>query len=405
MATTTTETVQSTRSMGFGLPGGHEVILVIDDDEDVRKIVCALLAAKGYQVVTAKSGESGIAVAQQSNPHLILLDVQMPDITGFEVCKELRWQSKFKDTPILFITASDSTEDKIEGFNAGGTDYICKPLSGKELIARVQLHMEVARSRSQLRKKNSLLEGIVASQTQRLNQVRHGQTNILTDPSGLSEIRAAVRYVPILEAGGDFYEIVRLSEDSFGLFVADVSGHDLGVAYLTGALKALVLSFASEALTPADTILMLNSSLCRFLGAEQYVTACYAKVSRSQKTVEIASAGHPPSLFVSHLGSNTYIDLVGDVLGIHETIQPGVTSFCFEPKDRIYLYSDGLIESYRTKEGKSGSRAFGCNRLSEAIQKHQHGSLGRGIDDVVDELIIECDHSVDDDIVLLGFEC
>ncbi|MFQ5461880.1 MAG: PP2C family protein-serine/threonine phosphatase [Phycisphaerae bacterium] len=378
-------------------------ILVVDDDEFMRRLIGAVLRAEGYSLTIATGGVEGLALAHQVNPDLVLLDCEMPDLHGHEVCRQLRADSRFDNVPVFFLTGSTSSSDKHKGFAVGGSDYITKPLDRTELLARIRVHLELARAQEQIRRQAAMLQETVTHQAGRLDQVKTGQERILQS-STFKEIKTAVRFMPAYEAGGDFYEMVRLSEDQFGFMVADVSGHDLGVAYLTGAMKALTASFTSEVMSVSETMMMLNGGLGRFLPPGQYVTACYAKLCTSVSQLEVISAGHPAPLFQNAGGAIEPIELTGDILGMHETVLCESATMPVQPEDRLFLYSDGLIEAWPDADGKDGSRTHGIARVCELIAAKRQQSLQTVVDSVVDQLLSENSGNVVDDVVLLGIE-
>ncbi len=378
-------------------------ILVVDDDEFMRLLISTVLRSEGYTLTMADGGREALNKAQHSRPDLILLDCEMPDLHGHEVCRLLRADPAFNNVPVFFLTGSTSSSDKQKGFAVGGSDYITKPLDRDELLARIRVHLDLAEAHNQIQRQAIMLTETVKHQAGRLDQVKTGQERILRS-STFEEIKTGVRFMPAYEAGGDFYDIVRLSDDQFGFMVADVSGHDLGVAYLTGAMKALTANFTSEALTVSETMLLLNGGLTKFLPAGQYVTACYAKLCTSARTLEIICAGHPAPLFHEHGGQIQAIDLTGDILGMHESVLCESSTLNVHPLDRLYLYSDGLIEGWTDPEGKEGSRAYGMDRVGELLASKSDQSLQEAVDFVVDELLEENDGSVADDVVLLGIE-
>ena len=109
-------------------------ILIVDDDEDLSFIISEMLEGYGYSVTTAASGEEAFDLLSQHTYHLILLDINLPDTTGLELCKELRRVSQI---PVIFASARTSENDRITGFDIGGDDYLPKPYSMKELLSRV----------------------------------------------------------------------------------------------------------------------------------------------------------------------------------------------------------------------------------------------------------------------------
>lgn len=131
-----------------------EKILVIDDDLETLRLVGLMLQKQGYHVVTAASGEEGIQVALREQPDLILLDVMMPGLDGFEVTRRLRQNPETSSIPILIFTAKSQVEDKVEGYEAGADDYLTKPIHPAELIA----HIKALLGRSRARREAAYLE-------------------------------------------------------------------------------------------------------------------------------------------------------------------------------------------------------------------------------------------------------
>ncbi|MGQ9909323.1 MAG: response regulator transcription factor [Candidatus Flexifilum sp.] len=118
-----------------------EKILIIDDEENTVNLTALLLERKGFEVVKAMSADEGLRKAYRHQPDLVLLDVMMPDMDGYEVCKRLR---DMTDVPIIFVTARDDTRDIVRGLEIGGDDYIAKPFDNDELIARIRAHLRRA---------------------------------------------------------------------------------------------------------------------------------------------------------------------------------------------------------------------------------------------------------------------
>ena len=116
------------------MPGRH--LLVVDDEDNLRSMLAAALQHHGFAVTTAANGREALDLIPSSKPDLVLLDVMMPDLDGFEVCRRLRFDGD--RTPLLFLTARDATEDKVRGLTLGGDDYVQKPFSLDELVARAE---------------------------------------------------------------------------------------------------------------------------------------------------------------------------------------------------------------------------------------------------------------------------
>lgn len=124
----------------------REKILIVDDEVEIIELICLYLAREGYQTLTALDGYGAIEMVDKSKPDLIILDIQLPDLDGFEVCLELRKMTK---APILFLSCKSEDLDKILGLGVGGDDYITKPFSPGEMVARVKAHLRRSRMQSE----------------------------------------------------------------------------------------------------------------------------------------------------------------------------------------------------------------------------------------------------------------
>ena len=134
----------------FGSDKFQENILVVDDTPANLHLLVALLSDKGYRVRPVNSGELALKTAQANLPDLILLDVAMPGIDGYEVCRRLKAQPKTRDIPVIFISAHDASEDKLRAFEMGGVDYVSKPFQVEEVLARVTAHLTIRRQQLRL---------------------------------------------------------------------------------------------------------------------------------------------------------------------------------------------------------------------------------------------------------------
>lgn len=135
-------------------------ILIIDDNLVNLLLASKVLESDGYITSTAESGKEGIELLESHGASLILLDIMMPEMDGFEVCRKIKDVEKWKEIPIIFLTANSQTEDLVSGFNAGGVDYITKPFRAEELLVRVKTHLEVAESRRKILEMNKTRDNL-----------------------------------------------------------------------------------------------------------------------------------------------------------------------------------------------------------------------------------------------------
>ena len=130
---------------------GHTAsVLVVEDTIENLRLLSELLGAQGYEVRAVTNGRQAIQAVEREPPDLILLDINMPELNGYEVCRHLKAQERSKDVPVIFITALTDTVDKVRAFDAGGVDYVTKPFQIEEVLARVKTHIALRRAQAEL---------------------------------------------------------------------------------------------------------------------------------------------------------------------------------------------------------------------------------------------------------------
>ena len=152
-------------------------VLIVDDTVQNIQVLGTVLREQNYQINVAQNGLQALESVEKVRPDLILLDVMMPEMDGFEACKRLKANDQTKDIPIIFLTAKVETEDVVRGFDLGAVDYVTKPFNATELLARVHTHLELQRLRRELEEYNQLLEHKVQVRTAEL-QVAHKQLQL-----------------------------------------------------------------------------------------------------------------------------------------------------------------------------------------------------------------------------------
>ncbi len=140
-------------------------ILIVDDVPDNLRLLSATLTQKGYRIRCAKSGEIALMGAENDLPDLILLDINMPNMNGYEVCKRFKANQKTADIPIIFLSAQDNIQDKVKAFEIGGTDFISKPFRIQEVLVRVKNQLNLQAAKAEIRHLNQELETRVTRRT------------------------------------------------------------------------------------------------------------------------------------------------------------------------------------------------------------------------------------------------
>lgn len=143
-------------------------ILIVDDTAANLQILSSILRAQGYKVRPVPSGKLALKAVEKQIPDLILLDIMMPDINGFELCRELKRNPVFSEIPVIFISALTQVDEKVEAFNAGGVDYVTKPFNLEEVQARVATHLKIRQLQLQLEERNKNLQSLVMEQVKEL---------------------------------------------------------------------------------------------------------------------------------------------------------------------------------------------------------------------------------------------
>jgi len=166
----------------------REKILIVDDVPENLDVLRQALDEEGYDLLFALNGEDALRIAAGATPELILLDVIMPGMDGFEVCRRLKKNQSTQDIPVIFITFKDKTEDVIEGFRVGGVDYITKPPEKEEVLARVETHLTNARLTKALRQKNTELTEALEKLQQQIAKREQAEDALKTADEHLSMI-------------------------------------------------------------------------------------------------------------------------------------------------------------------------------------------------------------------------
>ncbi|MEX1184438.1 MAG: diguanylate cyclase [Gemmatimonadota bacterium] len=146
-----------------GRPAEPGRILVVDDNPDNIEIIATRLRFRGYEILEASDGEQALAIVRESAPDLLLLDVMLPDIDGYEISRRIKGATDLPFIPIILVTARDSTQDKVAGLDAGADDYLTKPINFPELEARVRSMLRIKRLQDELEEKNRELERLSIS--------------------------------------------------------------------------------------------------------------------------------------------------------------------------------------------------------------------------------------------------
>jgi len=335
-----------------------ESILLVDDNPTNLQVLFQTLEGVGCKLLVAKNGEIALSIAGKALPDLILLDIMMPGIDGYEVCRQLKANRATSSIPVIFLSALGDTEDKVKGLQLGAVDYVTKPFQPDEVIARVNTHLTIHRLKREVESQKDQLE-------HELEVVSEVQRKLL--PKQLPVIdgfKLGVHYETSRYAGGDYYDVLELPDNCWGFLIADAEGHSAPAAVLMAMTCALFRSYPGSAADPAEVIHYLNEHLCK-VADPSFMTALYAFYDASAHTMRMARAGHPlPMVFRNSDQKAIELTCPGVYpLGIEPyEIEIPVTEVKLEPGDRFLIYTDGLTERF-DEEGQT----YGEERLLKLL--------------------------------------
>jgi phosphoserine phosphatase RsbU/P len=342
-------------------PSAQKLILIVDDTPLNIGVISGALK-DSYKTKVATNGEKALALASaEEKPDLILLDIMMPGMDGYEVCSRLKADPTTSEIPVIFLTGQTSAEDETRGFEVGAVDYVHKPFSPAVVKARVRSHILLREARAQL-----------ASQLRALNNelemARQIQLSILPHSiPTLPGLEIAARFFPMTSVAGDFYDFIQIDDKHIGILIADVSGHGLPSALIASMLQVALTGQAGHASEPAQVLAGLNRALCGKF-THNFVTAAYVYLDLEKNFMRYAGAGHPPVLqWRISTGKTAKVLENGLVLGMFEEAIYEALEFPLELGDRYVLYTDGVPEAANPSEEE-----FGVDRFMRFIENHKH---------------------------------
>lgn len=377
-------------------------ILVVDDEPRNVKILQIQLNARGYTVYTAADGLEALDIVEKEMPDLILLDINMPKMDGFEVVRRIRTNETTEFIPIVMITAlRDTRENRIKSIEAGADDFIEKPFDSLEVLARVRSLLRIKQYQDTLAKHNARLE-------EELQMARSIQ-EILIPQDGVQELsgfRIASRCCPEMAVGGDFFDIWEIAPNRLGVFISDVMGHGVSAAFVTVFIKTILAEFQQQIEdNPGYLLEILNTRFNDLISSRlfMFATAFCGIINLNKGELACANAGHSfPFLYNSD--QQTYQTIgdknTGNGLGIWQESVYETMHYPFDRSSRIFLYTDGVYEA-KNPQGKE----FTVERLEKlvcACAGQPAAELIANISETIDVFTDTCPK--EDDLTLIAIE-
>jgi sigma-B regulation protein RsbU (phosphoserine phosphatase) len=365
-------------------------VLIIDDTDFSREIVGHILRGAGIQKISfAKDGLEGLNITRELQPDLVIADLMMPVMDGFEYCRQVRDLDSFWDMPIIVQTGVAEPERRAEAFNSGATDLLVKPVNAEELVARVYLHLDKLMLLRRLREYNAR---VVAE----LESARQMQNTLLPREKDMREIhhvmpvRLASYFAASTELSGDFWGVHMLSEDELAFYLVDFTGHGVMAALNTFRLHALINSELYPTNNPGDYLTRLNKRLHSLLLDQHFATMFYGVINFTDNKLRYAAAASPGPILLSHdpRAHVSMIDASGLPLGIISGASYETQVIDFVKGDTLMFYSDALIE----KEDASG-KVFDEDVLMDFVKSYYDKQQQQESGEILPQLL--CDTVLD----------
>ena len=349
------------------------LILIVDDNPANVEILQMRLAANNYDIITAADGEAGLTMAKEKQPDLILLDIMMPKMDGLEVCRRLKGDSSLPFTPIIMVTAKADSKDIVAGLEAGGDEYLTKPVDHAALVARVKSMLRIKSYHDKVIDQSHQLKIQLKTAT-KIQSLFWPDIPKLEGGGHLWALSEPATYV-----GGDLYDIIPLSDESFLVYVADVSDKGVPAALIMAALSTKI---RSEARIQADVDGLLesvNNSLHILISEEGFfATIVLMRYWSHSGKIQFALAGHPPPLWIVGRGIGNLPQSNGISLGVKPGAKYEKKEILLSPGESVLLFTDGVIEAQN-----ENNVLFGNDRLLSYIKDKKGPPWGTGILDEI----------------------
>lgn len=319
-------------------------VLVIDDDPEIHRLLCARLESRGYQISFASSGEEGLNRLRDVNPDLIFLDVAMSGMTGIDVLDFVR--SQRMDVAVILTTAYSSEQVAIAALRHGADDYLRKPFDGGEFqatldrtLARLTMSRQIELLRNELEKKQAQL-------AQEIARAAAVQSELLpTEQPAIAGFEIGARCLPASAVGGDFYDWQPLADGRISITVGDVMGKGMSAALLMATVRAVIRAMVSQhgpAAVMQHTATSLDGDLAR---SGSFVTVFHAQLDVDTAELRYVDAGHGQVFLRRENGTIEVLQPWGLPIGVVSTELYREGSVTLEAGDLLVIYSDGLSEA------------------------------------------------------------
>lgn len=369
-------------------------LLAVDDDPVNLRVIEQFCRVMQYDIHTASSGPDALKILSERDIDLVLLDLMLPGISGFEVCQKIRADERLKNVPVIMITARDTTGDLVKSFATGANDYITKPFNREELFVRIENQLVIKQmldieksivnglrqekdaitnlyQRSQDLKESTLQmlewERIVRED---MNIAHSFQMKLMTHAKNIQGLESSVWYQPLLKLGGDIYDIFELQRGLVRIFLADATGHGITASLNTVKILSEYAIVKTTLPTPEALMRFLNKRFCTLYNEYRIIFTCaIVDIDIATGNLTISTAGHP-ECFLVNSEKVMPVKSQGPIIGFTESLKHESVRYFLKKGDVFLLYTDGLVDLIRNQHGAFNDPDFDAwekleSRISE----------------------------------------
>jgi serine phosphatase RsbU (regulator of sigma subunit) len=350
-------------------------VLAVDDQPNNLLALEATLTGLGVELVKAHSGKEALRCLLHNDFALILMDVMMPHMDGFETAELIRQRQRCRHTPIIFLTAFENAElQMFKGYSLGAVDYLCKPIVPAVLRSKVAVFVDIFQKSDQVQRQAERLRQIEQRQHQRqleeakerwqaerlreeIRIARQIQQKLFpAAPLPLAGFDISGASFPAEATGGDYFDYIPMPDGSLGVVIGDVSGHGFGPALLMAETRAYLRALMLTLTDAGEIVSLVNRALAADAPDDRFTTLLLVRLDPRTRRLAYVSAGHPTGYI---LDSSGRLKLQLNSTGMPLAIEPDVKfaaapALTLEDGDLVLLITDGLTEAHSPDENLMG---------------------------------------------------
>lgn len=342
-------------------------VLVVDDNEANRDVLSRRLRRQGHSVAVAEDGRQALHMLRTHSFDLLLLDIMMPEMNGYQVLEELKTDPELRHIPVIMISALDDIESVVRCIELGAEDYLYKPFNPVLLKARVSASLEKKWLRDQE-------QAYIQAVKREMELGRRIQADFL--PSSLPQLPGwdiAAVFRPAREVAGDFYDVFLLPGNLVGLVIADVCDKGVGAALFMALIRGLIRAFSEQVGTDTLSALQAVSMTNRYIArhhhnhrsrTHMFATLFFGVLDPTTAEVTYINGGHEPPVLIGTQGIKQTLDPTGPAVGFMAESRFETGHVTMEPGDILFSYTDGITEARN-----AARELFSEERLMEILSE------------------------------------